>query len=151
MYEDGRWRFWYARGDGWELINGKPFPQCEICPVEAVDLLEIPRAGSLCVPVSAPEYRIGRPRVYRRGKRYEMYYTKGTPAGDYFPGKAWSSDGLQWQRRDEEFELALSPAGWDSVHLCYPSFLRWQDREYVFYNGNDMGVDGFGVAVRELS
>lgn len=151
LYEDGRWRFWYARGNDWELIDGKPYPQYEICHVESTDLLEIPRQGRLCVPVRAPEYRIGRPRVYRRDGGYELYYTKGTVGGDYFPGKAYSVDGLEWRRRDEDFELALSPEGWDSTHLCYPALIRWQDREYIFYNGNDMGVDGFGVAVREMA
>ncbi|HEX6591710.1 MAG TPA: hypothetical protein VF050_06910 [Moraxellaceae bacterium] len=149
-YENGRWRLWYARGDGWEIINGTPYPQYEICHVEAQDLLEIPRQGTLCVPVTPPEYRIGRPRVYRDGKGYVLYYTKGTTQGDYFPGKAYSADGLHWERRDETFELALGSEGWDAQHLCYPAFIQAGDREYVFYNGNNMGVDGFGVAVRPL-
>jgi hypothetical protein len=31
--------------------------------------------------------------------------------------------------------------------LCYPSLLAYKDRTYMFYNGNDMGRDGFGYAV----
>jgi hypothetical protein len=58
-------------------------------------------------------------------------------------------DGLHWTREDQAFELALSPDGWDSRHLCYPAFLTVGAKEYLFYNGNDMGRDGFGVAVRE--
>jgi hypothetical protein len=118
--------------------------------VAADELLAIPRGGRLCVSVNAPEYRIGRPRVYRQDDGYVMYYTKGTISGGYFPGKAFSSDGVDWRRHDDEFELKLSGEGWDSVHLCYPALLRWQNVEYMFYNGNNMGIDGFGVAVREL-
>lgn len=150
-FEDGRWRLWYARGDGWESIGGADYPRYEICYLEGENLLELPRNGRLCIPPDPPEYRIGRPRVYRRDGGYVMYYTKGTVAGDYFPGKAVSPDGLRWTRRDAEFELALSPDGWDSRHLCYPAFLTHRGREYVFYNGNDMGKDGFGVAVREAA
>jgi hypothetical protein len=31
--------------------------------------------------------------------------------------------------------------------LCYPALIRQRDQWLMFYNGNDMGVDGFGVAV----
>jgi hypothetical protein len=147
-YEKGCWRLWFARGDGWESIAGLEYPRYEICYLDGESLLALPRSGQLCIPPTAPEYRIGRPRVYRRGAKYVMYYTKGTVSGDYFPGVAVSDDGLNWHRRDTEFELSLSPSGWDSRHICYPAWLEVDGREYVFYNGNDMGIDGFGVAVK---
>jgi hypothetical protein len=147
-YDDGRWRFWFARGDGWEQIGGVNYPRYEICYLEGDDLLALPRSGQLCIKPTPPEYRIGRPRVYRRDGQYVMYYTKGTLGGDYFPGLAKSCDGVTWHRRDTEFELTLSPDGWDSRHLCYPAWLTADGSEYVFYNGNDMGKDGFGVAVK---
>jgi hypothetical protein len=151
-YENGLWRLWYARGDGWELIDGTPYPQYEICYVETRDLLAIPRQGTLCIPPAHPEYRIGRPRVYKDmdGSPYTIYYTRGTVDGEYyFPGKAVSEDGLEWIRKDSEFELSLSDSGWDSIHLCYPVFITANGKEYVFYNGNHMGVDGFGCAVKQ--
>lgn len=150
-HENGRWRLWYARGNGWERIDGRDYPRYEICHIEGDDLLALPRNGKLCIQPVLPEYRIGRPRVYRRDGDYVMYYTKGTVSGDYFPGRAVSSDGLVWTRQDVQFELFLSPSGWDSRHLCYPAFLEVDGREYIFYNGNDMGKDGFGVAVREIA
>jgi hypothetical protein len=42
--------------------------------------------------------------------------------------------------------LALSGDGWDSRHLSYPAVLPLQGKLLVFYNGNEMGRDGFGVA-----
>lgn len=147
-HEDGRWRLWFARGDGWEPIAGVDYPRYEICYMEGADLLALPRSGQLCIPPTRPEYRIGRPRVYRRDGQYVMYYTKGTVGGDYFPGVAVSHDGLHWHRQDDKFELHLSTSGWDARHLCYPAWLTVDGREYVFYNGNDMGKDGFGVAVK---
>jgi len=148
-YEDGHWRLWFARGDGWEPIAGVAYPRYEICYIEGDDLLGLPRSGQLCIQPVHPEYRIGRPRVYRRDNQYVMYYTKGTVDGKtYFPGLAVSTDGLIWRRQDAEFELGLSASGWDSRHLCYPAWLTVDGFEYVFYNGNDMGKDGFGVAVK---
>ncbi|WP_370264157.1 hypothetical protein [Limnobacter sp.] len=150
MFDEGRWKLWFARGDNWEMIDGKPYPQYEICYCEASDLLEVPRNGQLCITPRRPEYRIGRPRVYKTLTGFEMYYTKGTTTGEYFPGKALSSNGVQWQRHDETFELTLSRRGWDSNHLCYPSLLTVKDKRYMFYNGNNMGLDGFGVAVADI-
>lgn len=151
-FDNGRWRIWYACGDDWEIIDGKAFPQYHIRYVETDDLLAIPRQGKVCVNVRGDEYRIGRPRVYRIGGQYLMYYTKGTTAGSYFPGLAKSADGLHWNRHDDELGIALSREGWDSQTLCYPALISVRDKTYMFYNGNNMGHDGFGCAqVRGLT
>jgi hypothetical protein len=145
-FENGRWRLWYAGGDDWEIIGGRPFPRYKIFYAEATDLFEVPRRGTLCVDVQGEEYRIGRPRVYRIDGEHYMYYTKGTPSGSYFPGLARSVDGLQWTRYDEELGIELSDTGWDSETLCYPALISVEDKTYMFYNGNNMGYDGFGCA-----
>ncbi|WP_243039780.1 hypothetical protein [Dyella sedimenti] len=150
LREGDRWRLWYAVGDDWEYIDGRPFPRYHIRCVETDDLAAIPREDHLCLLPRGGEYRIGRPRVYRLGDGYVMYFTRGTVAGAYFPGVAYSTDGLAWERHDEALGLSLSPSGWDSRTLCYPALIRQRDRLLMFYNGNDMGVDGFGVAEARL-
>jgi hypothetical protein len=149
-FEHGRWRLWYAVGDDWETIDGAPFPRYHIRHVEAASLDAIPRADHLCLLPRGSEYRIGRPRVYRLDGRYVMYFTRGNRTGEYFPGIAVSDDGLRWARCDEEFGLTLSSDGWDSRTICYPALLARPDRLLMFYNGNAMGVDGFGVAEARL-
>jgi hypothetical protein len=149
-YEQGRWRLWYAVGNDWEQIDGKPFPRYHIRHAEAVSLDAIPRADHVCLLPRGSEYRIGRPRVYRLDGRYVMYFTRGNRTGEYFPGVAMSEDGLAWERRDESLGLWLSESGWDSRTICYPALLPQHDRLLMFYNGNDMGVDGFGVAEARL-
>ncbi len=148
-YENGVWMLWFAAGDGWEIIGGKPYPQYHIRYVEAKDLLDISRASVECLRPIGLEYRIGRPRVYRVGGRYMMYTTKGTTDGQYFPTVAYSEDGVHWKRHDEELGIGLSGSGWDSQVLCYPALIQHKDRILMFYNGNSMGEDGFGVAVTE--
>jgi hypothetical protein len=146
MYEDGRWRLWYAVGDDWETIGGQPFPRYHIRHAETDDLAAIPREDRVCLRPKGSEYRIGRPRVYRFGGRYVMLFTRGNVTGEYFPGVALSDDGIAWERHDEMLGIALSADGWDSRTLCYPALIRRRDKLLMFYNGNDMGVDGFGVA-----
>lgn len=144
--ENGRWRLWYAVGDDWESIDGRPYPRYHIRYAETDDLAAMPREDRVCLQPGAGEYRIGRPRVYRLGDGYLMYFTRGSRDGGYFPGLASSDDGIRWERHDEALGLSLSAQGWDSRVICYPSLIRQRDKLLMFYNGNDMGVDGFGVA-----
>jgi hypothetical protein len=146
IHENGRWRIWYAVGDDWETIGNQPFPRYHIRYVETGDLGVIPREDHVCLLPRGSEYRIGRPRVYRLGGRYVMYFTRGNVTGEYFPGVAYSDDGIAWERCDEEFGMTLSTSGWDSRVICYPALIRQRDKLLMFYNGNDMGLDGFGVA-----
>ena len=147
LFEGGRWRLWYAVGDDWELIDGRPFPRYHIRCVTTDDLTDIPRDDHVCLRPRGSEYRIGRPRVYRFDDRYAMYFTRGNVTGEYFPGVAFSEDGLDWERRDDALGLALSERGWDSRTICYPALIHRGRDVLMFYNGNDMGLDGFGLAV----
>jgi hypothetical protein len=53
---------------------------------------------------------------------------------------------VHWARCDKDFGLALSARGWDSRSICYPAPFRQREGWLLFYNGNDMGREGFGVA-----
>jgi hypothetical protein len=148
-HDDAGWRFWYAAGDGWEHIAGKPYPRYEIRHLQRDSLLPSVEQGELCIAPTPPEYRIGRPRVYSVASGYLMHFTKGTVGGDYTPGRALSDDGIHWQRDPSSFDICLSPKGWDSRHLCYPVMIDAGGKRYMFYSGNDMGIDGFGCAIME--
>lgn len=145
-----RFRAWVALGNGWETINGKPFPRYDIHHAESDDGIHFGEP-TFCIGCRGNEYRIGRPRVWKENRMFRMHYTKGTRAGEYLAGYAESPDGLNWDRKDELLGIGLSSTGWDSRHLCYPAILECKGRTYMFYNGNDMGRDGFGYAVLEES
>lgn len=147
--EGNRFRAWYALDDGWETIGGTPFPRYNIRTLTSDDGLNFVGIGDLCIGVSGSEYRIGRPRVFRADGRYIMHFTAGTIEGSYLAGCAESGDGVVWTRDDSRLGIGLSSEGWDSRHLCYPAVIECQGRTYMFYNGNDMGREGFGCAVRE--
>ena len=147
IQENDKFRIWYACGNGWENIAGTSYPQYHIRYIESSNGIDFDGEGQLCIDVEGSEYRIGRPRVYRHQDRYVMHYTRGTIQGDYLAGYAESSDGIHWERKDDELGIGLSSIGWDSRHLCYPAVLSCSGKTYMFYNGNDMGKDGFGFAV----
>ena len=147
IIENGVWKIWYAAGNGWQWINGVPYPKYHIRYLESPDGINFSPVSIPCIETENKEYRIGRPRVYQRKDSYLMFYTKGTLDGNYIAGYAESDDGKKWVRKDSEMGLTLSATGWDSLSVCYPSLLKYKDQVYLFYNGNHMGRDGFGYAV----
>lgn len=148
MIEDNIWKVWYASGNGWQNRDNRPYPQYHIRYLESKDGIHFQERekSKLCIDVVGKEYRIGRPRVYKNNGIYIMLYTKGTIDGEYLPGYAESIDGINWARKDKKIGFTLSDRGWDSIHLCYPSLLTYKEKTYAFYNGNNMGAEGFGYA-----
>lgn len=147
LLENGIWKVWYAAGSKWVFIDGKPYPNYHIRYSESRDGLSFPQTGEICLLPEGNEYRIGRPRVYKKGGIYQMFFTKGTLTRAYVSGYAESRDGINWIRKDKEIGIDVSESGWDSQMLAYPSIIRYKDNVYMFYNGNNMGQTGFGYAV----
>jgi len=146
--ENKIFRCWYATCNGWTEINGQSYPKYDISYCESNDGINF-NSGTRCITCDEQngEYRIGRPRVFKYDNKYIMYFTYGTKDGRYQAGQAISDDGITWLRNDEELTLMPSNQGWDSKHISYPSYICSPlGKQYLFYNGNDHGVDGFGYA-----
>lgn len=142
------WTGFVARGNDWEILNDKPFPQYNIWKASSEDGITF-KNYELIIDnnKSLHEYRIGRPSAFNFKNSEYMFFTKGITTGsDYFPGMATKDENGKWQRDDSLFPLSLSIDGWDSKQLCYPRLISIKDKHYLFYNGNNMGLDGFGVA-----
>ena len=149
IYEDGLFKTWYAVGNGWENIDGIPYPKYDINYALSEDGINFPKEGKKVMENDSSnfEYRIGRPRVYKNNEGYVMNFTYGTTDGRYQAGQAFSNDAITWKRDDKQIGISLSESGWDSVHLSYPSVIKVKSgKTYMFYNGNNMGKDGFGYA-----
>jgi hypothetical protein len=144
--EQGEWRAWYAAGSGWEMLSGQPYPRYEIRHVRSRDGVHFAADGDACIRPAGAEYRVGRPRVFGEPGRYRMLYTRGDVHGGYVPGYAESTDGLVWERRDGDTGIAPGPDEWDARALCYLAPIDVGGRRLAFYNGNDMGREGFGYA-----
>jgi hypothetical protein len=67
----------------------------------------------------------------------------------YRLGYAESADGLTWRRDDVRAGLTVSDSGWDAEMVEYAAVIQHGGRELMFYNGNNYGYDGIGLAVSE--
>lgn len=147
LYDEGVFKCYYAIINDWKVINNVPYPVYNIWYTESKDGIHFPPEDtSLCVDVKDDEYRIGRPKVYKKDDGYEMFYTRDTISKEYKIGYAFSKDGRLWVRQDEKMNLSKSEVGWDSEMACYPVKLNVINKTYLFYNGNGMGRTGVGYA-----
>jgi len=145
LFDQGRWRMWYASGTGWSTVGGKPRHHYHVKYAESSDGLEWRRSGHVCIDYGGPdEYALGRPFVTRDSDRYRMWYSR---RGDsYRIGYAESDDGLSWKRLDSEAGIDVSAEGWDSSMVAYPCVFDAAGRRWMLYNGNDYGRTGIGLA-----
>lgn len=143
----GKFHFWYSVGNGWEIINGVPYPKYDIRYTDSHDGINFhDPVGVHCLGVQSGEYRIGRPRVREINNGFEMRFTYDTKDKKYGTGYAVSVDGVNWERKDELTGISTSESGWDSDMICYPAIIKVKKREFMFYSGNGMGKTGVGYA-----
>lgn len=149
VLREGRlWRMWYGSNLSWGVAERDM--NHVIKYAESDDGIHWRRDGAIAIDLRAPEeYALCRPWVLRSEMGYRMWFCHRGAA--YRLGLAQSNDGYQWRRCDESVGLDVSSDGWDAEMIAYPSLIRHEGREYLFYNGNRYGKTGFGVAVREAA
>ena len=145
LYDEGRYRMWYMSGVRWTMEDGKPKHYYHIRYAESTDGLDWKRDGRVCIDFKPGEYAIARPSVVRDEGRYRMWFPY---RGDrYKIGYAESSDGLTWERMDEQVTFVpAEPAALEDDMQCYPLILDADGERYMAYNGNGYGLTGFGLA-----
>lgn len=145
--EGGGFRAWYSSGDGWITSEGRLRPTYGLRYAESEDGVTWPARGIPCLEPRRPdEYGLARPFVLPHGGRLRMWFSVRSHSRGYRLGYAESLDGVCWERRDQEAGIDVSLGGWDSamVHSAWLQETRFGT--YLFYNGNNYGETGFGVA-----
>lgn len=145
------YRMWYVAGSKWIKINGKELPTYNLRYLESKDGVYWGKKGTVCLDVCGDkdEYGLGRPFVIKENKIYKMWYSIRTMSKGYRLGYAESDDGLHWKRNDDKVGIDVSKDGWDSKMICFSSIIDINNKRYMFYNGNNYGESGFGVAILE--
>ena len=154
--EDGIWKMWYCGCTEWKVVDGVTEPQYLIKYAESRDGIDWERDNRVLIPYRHEAEAIGRPVVVHEDGIYKMWYSyrnideyRTNKNKSYHTGYAESVDNVNWERKDELAGLDLSETGWDSEMTAYPYVVDYQDKRYLFYNGNGFGRSGFGYAVAE--
>lgn len=149
MLDEGIFKLWYVAGAEWTSLNGKAMPVYDLRYQESSDGIHWTDRGELSMPITGEdEHGFGRPWVIKRGANdYQLFYSiRRCSLGAYRLGYAESTDGINWVRKDQEMGLDVSTSGFDSHAIMYSAVISTKGRTYCFYNGNNFGEEGFGVA-----
>jgi hypothetical protein len=148
LNHNGVWKAWYAAGS--ETIplgqTGAPTPTYHLAYIESKDGLTWPSEGVLSMASGPEEFGFGRSFVEEQDGLFHIWCSVRSRSHGYFIGYATSKDGISWVRRDDEGGLKPSTEGWDSEMVAFPSIVDTPAGRFMFYNGNDYGYTGIGVA-----
>lgn len=156
MKDEQLYKMWYISCYGWVDISGKLEPVYNIKYAESNNGIDWQLNNDIAIATKFDNEALGRPWVIKENGLYKMWYSsRGSKnyriqGGQYYTiGYAESEDGKNWRRKDEESGINVSSEGWDSDMIEYASIFKYQDKKYMFYNGNGFGKSGFGYAVLE--
>lgn len=140
---------WYVGGSEWFHADGKLTPTYDLKLLKIKNIYNLYEKEPIeCMQADNKlnEYGIGRPCVIKENNIYKLFYSSRRYKHGYQLGYAESTDGVNWTRLDNQLGIAKSQIGWDSKMQCFSYILKTKYGTYMFYNGNDHGKQGFGVA-----
>ncbi len=155
LAEGTGWRMWYCAGTGWLKVGEKYEHTYDIKYARSNDGIRWHTTGEVAVAQADEGEALTRPWILRSSEGYAMWFCRrgshdfrdGSEA--YTLGFASSPDAARWQRDDGRAGLTPSTSDWDSRMLAYPAVLAVDGQLLMFYNGNEFGREGFGVATTE--
>ena len=150
LYDGERMRMWYVGAFAWIVVNGKEVPTYRIHHAVSADGLNWEVDQHDCIQFqNEEEFGFGRPWVMKKENGFEMFYSVRTKSLGYRLGYATSEDGYSWARQDSELNFSIGSESWENESVCYPCVVDVNGKRFLFYNGNQNGKTGFGVAVLE--
>ena len=145
MYENGKFRMWYAAGETYE-------PNV-ICYAESDDGIRWNKYAGNPIFRSNPEKeyeqaRIGACHVLPEGDGYLMFYIGYCDIHTACVCAARSKDGITgWERVPENPLVMPDPGTWDACSCYKPTVIRDEDGSYhLWYNGRVDGYEYIGYA-----
>jgi len=158
LKDEAMYKMWYTTSlslEQVELENPVPFlrwtvfPKYNITNLNSVNGIVWGQGEEYCLGFHEGEFGLARPWVVKENELYRMWYSIRSIEKPYQIGYAESPDGICWCRKDEEAGIEASETGWDSEMVCFASVIKTGGNNYMFYNGNSHGRDGFGYAIGE--
>ncbi len=150
------WYLWYSSGKKWIKNDSKAEPVYKIRMACSEDGIQWKKVGKDLIESTLEENECqASPDVFFFKGRYHMFFSyrynlnfRETNKG-YRIGYASSDDLIHWVRDDSKAGISKSEEGWDAESISYPYVFELDNRILMFYQGNEIGRYGFGLAVLE--
>lgn len=134
---------YYVSGSEWKNKN---LPRYNIKIATSNDGKNWNRNGLIAIDYKDRyENALARPFVLKDNNIWKMWFScKGKK---YRIGYAESLDGIKWVRNDNFANINTSKGSFDSDMIEYPAIIKFKNKFYMFYNGNNYGYNGIGLAI----
>jgi len=146
--ESYKYFMYYVAGCGW--IH-RDLPKYNIQIAFSNNGIDWKREGRVCIDFqNKEEVALARPYVlYIKGKYHMWFSYKGDA---YRIGYAISDNGINWLRCDEigGMDASKQEGEFDSEMVAYGCIIPYKNKYYMFYNGNNYGFDGIGLAIADV-
>lgn len=153
---NGKWFLFYIAGRKWKMVDGRPEPVYKIRMAVSDDGVNWTRTNrDLIESRIEPDEAQASPDVIYRDGQYHMFFCYRHSSnfrckeGGYRIGYATSSNLVDWVRDDSKAGIDVSESGWDAEMVSYPHVFELDGKAYMAYLGNQVGREGFGLAVLE--
>ena len=149
--DDDIYRMNYISGLRWERSkNGDLKSFYHIKYAESVDAINWKRNGDVAIDfLNQNERDISKSCIIKENNIYKAYFATNTKDNPYQLKYAESVDGIHYVRKDNDLNLNLSKVGFDTEMMSYPYVILINGKKYMFYNGNQFGKEGIGLAIEE--
>lgn len=155
LLENEKWKMWYISCTNWTIINEYPEPSYHIKYAESDDGINWNKEGIICLDYDENAEALGRPSVFKMDNQFVMYFSyrkineyRTSAIAGYKIGLAVSSNGTDWKKEYDKAGISLSKEGWDNSMIEYCHVFEHDGIQYMIYNGNDFGKEGFGYATK---
>lgn len=150
------WYLWYSAGKKWIKNDSKPEPVYKIRMATSTDGVNWSKYGRDLLESTLEENECqASADVMFYKERFHMFFSfrhnlnfRNAEKG-YRIGYAYSDDLFNWTRQDSLAGISKSVSGWDSESISYPYVFELDGKILMFYQGNEMGKFGFGIAQLE--
>lgn len=154
-FYNNKFYLFYIAGTEWILDNGKPEPIYKIKMATSIDGINWEKHNKDLIESKIENEAQASPDVFFKDGIYHLFFCyrggkdyRGKTNG-YRIGYAFSTNLIDWTRDDENVGISVSNEGWDSEMISYPHVFELNGNIYMYYLGNSVGKNGFGLAVLE--
>jgi len=148
------WYLWYIAGRKWKVVEGRAEPVYKIRMATSHDGIHWDKQNRDLIESRIEEDEAqASPDVFYANGKYHMFFCyryssdyRGKQNG-YRIGYASSVDLLEWVRDDSKAGIDVSETGWDAEMISYPHVFELDGKTYMAYLGDQVGRNGFGLAV----
>ena len=143
MFEDGIYKMWYGSTVDWTSKNGEMIHVLKYAT--SFDCKTWNLKGSSLPYIISKAQAFSRPTLMNIKNKKHIWYSYRSGDGTLYRIGHSQSENDQFKLNPSP-NLDVSSNGWDSEMVCYPFVFEHKNEIYMLYNGNNHGIDGFGLA-----